>query len=146
MARFKEGVKAIIFDVRDNEPIYLILHRVLNWEGWEFPKGGIEEGESEKEALLREVMEETGLKRLKIIKKINIIKYKGDNGVQYVYHQYLVRGNSEEQVTLQKEPVVEHDGYKWANFDEAYELLTWPNDKETLEKADKLVKELIENE
>ena len=142
---FKEGVKAVIFDVKENKPVYLLLHRVLNWQGWEFPKGGIEKGEGEEEALIREVREETGLKNIEIIKKINIVKYKGGNGNQYIYHQYLVKGDASEKVVLQKEPVVEHDDYVWVGFEEAHDLLTWPNDKETLKKADEMVRELMKN-
>ena len=142
---FKEGVKAVIFDIKENKPVYLLLHRVLNWKGWEFPKGGIEKGEDEREALLREVKEETGLKNLKIVKKLNIIKYRGGNGAQYIYHQYLVKGDRNEKVVLQKVPVVEHDDYRWVGFREAHDLLTWLNDKETLKKADDVVHELMKN-
>ena len=38
---------------------------------WDLPKGGIERGETKKETALREVFEETGVKELKIISKID---------------------------------------------------------------------------
>ena len=56
----KKGVSAVIYD--DNGALYfLIFHRVKDWEGWEFPKGGINDGEAPEEAIIREIQEETGL-------------------------------------------------------------------------------------
>jgi len=43
-------------------------------KGWDFPKGHIEEGESSKEAAIREVEEETGV-RAEIIEKVGDTKY-----------------------------------------------------------------------
>ena len=40
-SRTKEGIK------------YLILKRKLHWKGWEFPKGGLEKGESFEKAVKR---------------------------------------------------------------------------------------------
>jgi len=45
----RKGVLAIIM----REGKFLILRRVRNWKGWEFPKGGIDKGEEEEDALLR---------------------------------------------------------------------------------------------
>jgi bis(5'-nucleosidyl)-tetraphosphatase len=49
---------------------YLLIHsaRVLNPRArWEFPKGGIEPGESPRQAASREMMEETGLSSWRIL-------------------------------------------------------------------------------
>jgi ADP-ribose pyrophosphatase YjhB (NUDIX family) len=46
---------------------YLIIRR---WDKWDLPKGKTEENESSKQAALREVSEETGIKELEIIKKL----------------------------------------------------------------------------
>ena len=42
---------------------------------WAFPKGLIEKGETAEEAAMREVKEETGLRKVEIIKKLGDIKY-----------------------------------------------------------------------
>ena len=57
---------------------FLILHRILLWEGWEFPKGGVEKKDRAEEVTLRrEIEEETGLKNIRIITKLPYrIKYK----------------------------------------------------------------------
>ena len=49
---------------------FLLLHSgmVRNPDAaWEFPKGSIEDGESEQEAALREVWEETGIQDVKVL-------------------------------------------------------------------------------
>ncbi|MDP3800433.1 MAG: NUDIX domain-containing protein [bacterium] len=54
----KVRVRAII--IQDNS--LLLIHRIKeDKEYWVFPGGGVEEGESEKEALIREAREELGL-------------------------------------------------------------------------------------
>jgi len=40
-------------------------------EKWDLPKGGIEKNEGKKQAAIREVEEETGVKNLKIVEKLN---------------------------------------------------------------------------
>jgi 8-oxo-dGTP pyrophosphatase MutT (NUDIX family) len=41
---------------------FLLLKRKLHWKGWEFCKGKIEKGETQKETVIRELREETGIK------------------------------------------------------------------------------------
>ena len=42
---------------------------------WTWPKGNIAKGESNEDAALREIQEETGLKKLRIVEKIDRINY-----------------------------------------------------------------------
>lgn len=49
---------------------FLVLRRKQGWKGWEFPKGGLDKGETARRAVLREVREETGLKRLRLVRQI----------------------------------------------------------------------------
>lgn len=52
----------VLFRPEPEGRAYLLLHSALTKRPvWEFPKGGIEEGESEREAAERELREETGL-------------------------------------------------------------------------------------
>ena len=64
--KIRKGAVAIIF--RQDE--FLILKRELNWKGWEFVKGSIDEGEDEETAVKREIREETGLEDIEIIHKL----------------------------------------------------------------------------
>ena len=127
------GIAAIIFAEKNSEKYFLLLHRVLNWTGWEFVKGRLEEGETDLEqALSREIEEETGLTQLKIVKKLpEKLEFKAKEGELRKNDVFLVQGNLDEAINLDQE-VIEHDGFKWVKAEKALELLTWPNQKELL--------------
>lgn len=129
----KKGVSAIIFD--NNGDIYfLIFHRIKGWKGWEFPKGGIEEGESAEEAIIREINEETGLKKFKIIRKLDIKREFVYQDIRYIYDIFIIESSMNIPVTIQQsEP--EHDTYLWTTKERALEKLTWPEEKEVLKRV-----------
>ena len=54
--------------------VCLVRDKRLDLDNWFIPKGRIEEGEKPLEAAKREIKEETGIKNLKLIKKLGIIK------------------------------------------------------------------------
>jgi 8-oxo-dGTP pyrophosphatase MutT (NUDIX family) len=132
----KKGVTAIIYDDM-GKPYFLILKRQLNWEGWEFAKGGIKEGESEVDAIQREVIEETGLQKFKVIKKIEDVKkeYKDDNGVLSVHAVYLIEASMNIPIHIPKEEGAEHSTYLWGDADSVMSKLTWDEDKSILKKV-----------
>ncbi|HNV01170.1 MAG TPA: NUDIX domain-containing protein [archaeon] len=131
-------VGLIVFDGEK----FLILHRKLNWKGWEYPKGGIEEGETHEEAIKRELWEETGLERYELIGKISEFEFidKARNRKGHTYN-YLLRVPSTAVVkinnehVLDKEIVLEHDDFKWCLPKEAIKLLTHKDMKISLKKA-----------
>lgn len=100
---------------------------------WGFPKGHLNEGESSKNAALREVEEETGIKG-KIIDKVGQSKYFfSQNGgkifkVVTIFKMEYVSGDSMPQVA-------EINEVKWLDPDEAMKFLTFKNDKDLLKKA-----------
>lgn len=53
---------AVVFTRRNNEILYVIVQSPEGFYG--YPKGHMEEGETEQEAALREIFEETGLRPL----------------------------------------------------------------------------------
>ncbi|MEI7962151.1 MAG: NUDIX hydrolase, partial [archaeon] len=61
----RDIVGLVVFDGEK----FLLLHRVLHWKGWEFPKGGVITGESSADALKRELLEETGIPKYQLIGK-----------------------------------------------------------------------------
>lgn len=104
---------------------------------WKFPKGNIEEGESSKDAALREVKEETGLD-CEIIEKIGDSKYVYPmNGVKIfkIVIYFLMKEVSGEL----KPQEVEIEEVRWVNSEEALKLLSFPADKKLLEKALEMV-------
>src|SRR5690606_32159373 len=64
--------------VRNGEGDYLFIHRLGKWD---LPKGKVDEGEKMREAAVREVEEECGIK----------VDYLGEK-IQTTYHTYIMRG------------------------------------------------------
>ncbi len=126
----RKGVKAIIFTKVSKNLYFLILHRRLNWTGWELLKGGIEKGESYKEALIREIKEETGIEEVNIIKEVGKIEFIANNK-KLSYKCFLIETKMCD-VKLDKR---EHNSYKWANYEEALNLLTHDTDKNMLKNV-----------
>ncbi|OQA31508.1 MAG: RNA pyrophosphohydrolase [archaeon ADurb.Bin336] len=125
---------------------FLLLHRVLNWSGWEFAKGGIEKGENIESAIKRELFEETGIPRFELISKIDEYKFLNKlTGVMVHVQNYLVRVSSNNKITFENQPLVdgkvvyEHDDYKWCFPKEAVKLITHNNSRRSLKKAIKLL-------
>ncbi len=70
---YRDCVVAVI---RDAKGQLLVGERADHAGAWQLPQGGIDEGESAEEALFRELREEIGTDRLKVLKKLpNFIRY-----------------------------------------------------------------------
>ncbi|MGW0920131.1 NUDIX hydrolase [Streptomyces sp. NPDC002755] len=66
----KPDVSAAI--ITSNDRVLMVRRRVKEGElSWQFPAGGVEEGETAEEAAVRETLEETGL-------TVRVVKYLGD--------------------------------------------------------------------
>jgi len=72
---YRPNVCAVIIDNQSKN--LLMFHRIgIEKAGWQFPQGGIDEGETENEALFRELEEEIGTREISIIKTSkNLIYY-----------------------------------------------------------------------
>ena len=73
MPEFRPNAAALILN-RSGE--LLVCERINDRGAWQFPQGGIDEGESALEAMYREVLEEVGIpeKDLKKIKTYELIR------------------------------------------------------------------------
>jgi len=126
---YRKGVCVVIH--RNND--FLIFHRIQNWKGWEFLKGGIKPGESEKKCLLRELKEETGSSKFKIIKTPYSFKYKWkkdyikDNKRFHgmICNLYLAKF-LENRIKIDR---TEHDRFLWTKKDKVFKHLTHVNHK-----------------
>lgn len=135
-ARIKVEVSSggVIFRRRD-EKVEVCLVSVKNGKVWCLPKGIIEKGEDEKEAALREVMEETGLTG-RIIDKLGDISYwyyiKEENiRCKKTVHFYLIEFISGDT----KDHSWEVDEARWFGIDEAVRILSYKGERDTLNKA-----------
>jgi putative (di)nucleoside polyphosphate hydrolase len=72
MDNYRKGVGAVI--INKDKKVFMACRIDLK-EQWQMPQGGIEANETEENAILREVFEETGIKSLNIIAKTQKIKY-----------------------------------------------------------------------
>jgi len=128
----KKGVTAVIYDDMGDK-WFLILHRTKNWDGWEFVKGGIEDGESPEHAAAREIFEETGIKKFSIKKKLDIVKeYTGSGNIKCIHEVFLVEASMNVPVHISKE---EHDTYQWSKKDIVMKRLTHDDDKMVFKEA-----------
>jgi 8-oxo-dGTP pyrophosphatase MutT (NUDIX family) len=137
---------AVVFRKEGNEIYYLLLHYESGH--WDFPKGHIEEKESEEEAVKREVKEETGIEDIRIIEGFKeYIKYffrktyglnkeekKKAPWVFKIVVFYLTQTQTKE-VKISSE----HIGFKWLPYEEAMKQLTFKNAKDILKKADEYI-------
>ncbi|HIH10320.1 MAG TPA: NUDIX domain-containing protein [Candidatus Diapherotrites archaeon] len=132
----KHGVTAIIFDERDAKRYFLLLHRALNWSGWEFCKGGIDQGEDAMQAVLREVKEETGIADAKVISVMPIkIKWIA-RGMKFSYTPFILQAPLDSKIDLQSgQKVIEHNDYKWATEEEVEGMLTHADNKKVFKQA-----------
>ncbi|MBI4170757.1 MAG: NUDIX domain-containing protein [Candidatus Aenigmarchaeota archaeon] len=142
--KHEKSVGGIIFREEAGKKYFLLLHytRINDKKGehtyWDFPKGHVEESESEVDTLFREIEEETGLKDVKIIEGFREkIKYffnlKGTLINKEVVF-FLCKTHTE-QVNISSE----HTGFAWLEYKEAEEKLDFKNSKNILTKANEFL-------
>lgn len=120
---------------------YLVLYHRGNY--WNFPKGKIDPGESELEAGLRELQEETGLTDIRIIEGFReqtdfLFREKRDEKNELIkkdFILYLGEVGPGALIRLSKE----HNGYAWLDFKLAGKFLRFKRTKEILAEADSLI-------
>ena len=122
---------------KGNEVNYLLLHYEAGH--WDFVKGNVELNESEKDTVIRELQEETGIADAKFIEGFR-------EKVEYFYRRQGATIRKEvvffliETRTEKIELSYEHVGYAWLNHQRALERLTFKNAKDVLQKAHELLK------
>ena len=133
----EKSAGAVVFRETPGGRMYLLL---LNAGRWDFPKGGVEKGESELQTVLREVEEETGLKRIKIIpgfRKVIEYYYRRDRKNVHKQVVYMLASTNTENVKIS----FEHQGFGWFRYDEALHRASYDNSKFTLTDAEKFVRD-----
>ncbi len=132
----------IIYRKEKNDVFYLLLKYPPREEGkeyWGFPKGHLENDEDLLEAAIRELEEETGIKKNEIdIKKFKKwIKYffKRESKNVFKIVVYFLAETKKESVELSSE----HLDYKWVNYAEAKEMISFSNTEKVLSAANDII-------
>ena len=123
--------------IKTSEVKYLLLHYQAGH--WDFVKGNVESGESEKDTVVRELREETGIADATFVENFR-------EEIEYFYRRqgttihkevvfFLIQTRTEE-VKIS----YEHVGYTWLNYQHALEKLTFKNAKNVLQKAHDILK------
>ena len=132
MIPIESSAGAIIF-LRKNDTFYFLL---LHYEAghWDLAKGHIEEGETLKETVIREVKEETGIDDLKFIsgfqgKTEYYFTFKGKK--IFKTNKLFLAETKKEEINLS----FEHKSFVWLPYHKALEKITFENTKKVLKKA-----------
>ncbi len=136
MRKVRRVAIGIVFKKFPDGIRFLLLKRSRGWRGWEFPKGGVEKNETERDAAMRETNEETGLKRLKVVKRAGMVieyDYPKGGGESRDYESTKQRAFLIE--AFDGKVKVEKDffsGYAWLKAKDAVNRLKWDNQRNLL--------------
>ena len=117
--------------------VLLLRHSSISSRGgghWDFPKGHIDDGETEIQTALRELEEETGIAHANVIDGFrDTITYTFSGGQERIGKEviFFLATTKESKVTLSHE----HIDYSWLDFDSAFSRLTYDNARQVLRNA-----------
>jgi bis(5'-nucleosidyl)-tetraphosphatase len=118
-------------------PKYLLLHYEAGH--WDFVKGNVEPKESEKDTVIRELQEETGIVKARFIddfREKTEYFYRRQGATIHKEVIFFLMETHTETVKLS----FEHVGFIWLDYQHAMDKLTFKNAKDVLRKAHKLLK------
>jgi bis(5'-nucleosidyl)-tetraphosphatase len=134
---YERSAGIIIFRQLKDGREYLLLHYPSGH--FDFAKGHIEKGETEKDAAHRELKEETGIENVKLLDGYR-------EKMHYIYHRgpdlmskdviYFLAATKQKKIQIS----FEHQGSTWLPYAEAYEKLTFQSAKDLLKKAEDFLK------
>ena len=132
----------VLFRDEEGARRYLLVRSALTRRPiWEFPKGGVESGETDAQAAERELQEEAGLAAT---------DYSVLEGFREEERYVFTQGKGEARSLIIKRVVYylaeahtaevrishEAEDFRWATFDEAHRLLRFPGKRVVLERAE----------
>jgi len=130
--KVRPSIQAVIVDEKEKK--FLLIKQFDKRKKiylWRLVKGGIEKGESEEQALKREIQEEVGLKDTEIAGKIYNYEYIFPPQ-KFIISTYLVKGNMKEKVVLEFTDEDKIKDYKWVSKNQAIKMLYWKDEKQAV--------------
>ena len=67
LKKYRPNVAAIVVSPKYPSKVEVLIAKRSDVDAWQFPQGGIDEGETPKEALVRELKEEIGTDEVEIV-------------------------------------------------------------------------------
>ena len=128
---------AVVFIKKEDQTKYLLLNYTAGH--WDFVKGNVELNETEKETVLRELQEETGITDATFLDGFK-------ETIAYFYRRQGLTVHKEvvffiiETHTDKVELSFEHVGFIWLDYKHAMEKLNFKNAKDVLQKAHDFLK------
>ena len=103
----------------------VLVHR-LAYDDWTFPKGKLHDGETEEDAALREVEEETGL-RCRLDRDLGLSSYRDARGRPKTVRYWTMTA-----IDGILAPAHEIEDARWLPLDVASATLSYPRDREVI--------------
>lgn len=126
----------------DTKQIALVFRKEDN--GYTFPKGHLEEGETLEECAVRETEEETlNSNHLFTKEPAGIVKYQNidDGDVEVYYYISISDGNTKKNI-----PEKDKENFEWINFDDVETKLVYENLKEFWNNIKEQIRKILEND
>jgi len=127
---YRPNVAAIVLSSNyPNKCEFMLSRCIEGGRGWQFPQGGIDTGESKKDTLMRELLEEIGTNDVEIISEYpDWIRYDfpyTTRGKRYPFRgqtqkYFLVRLRESAHIDLLSHDIPEFDEYKYVTQDELF--------------------------
>jgi bis(5'-nucleosidyl)-tetraphosphatase len=128
---------AVVFFKKGDLTKYLLLNYAAGH--WDFVKGNVEPNENEKQTVVRELQEETGITDAQFVEGFR-------EPIAYFYRRQGLTVHKDvvffamEAYTDKVQLSFEHVGYTWLDYQHAMEKLSFKNAKDTLQKAHDFLK------
>lgn len=126
---WEKSCGGIIVFLEDNKEKFLVIKQRSGYYG--FPKGHMEDNETEEETALREVYEEVGLKAQIVDGFRETLDYQINKNIMKEAVFFLMRSN-EKTVIIDKNEVLE---YAWLDYKETWKKITFEEEKEAFLRA-----------
>ncbi|MBS3138265.1 NUDIX domain-containing protein [Candidatus Woesearchaeota archaeon] len=113
---------------------FLLLKYKYKTVYWDFPRGNVENGETEGETARREIKEETGITNIEFVPSFKEeVKwtYRRDGKLVQKSVTFFLARTMQSNVQLSSE----HLGFEWLSYDNAMKKLTYDTAKTVLKKA-----------
>lgn len=112
---------------------FAIVHRP-KYDDWSLPKGKVDQGESDEQAALREVQEETGV-RCSLGPELGVVRYRDSKGRPKQVRYWLMEPvGVGEPATFR--PNHEIDDLRWCSAADAGKLLSYDHDRKLVAHAE----------